>query len=206
MLNYIIIAIQHYGLWGIFLSHVIESAGVPFPTEAAFVVSLELINSQAVSFWQMYWFVVFSQVAGSVFSYYVGIFLEDSLSRWFKKSQGYVEASAKINQWYKKYGPPTIFGARLIGYVRPWSSLVAGFADMPFWPFFLWTVSGTMLFVYIGLRLTTFLSTVWYRYPISQPIITGAVIIGFFAGIVAAIVKSRQAKNDKTNDQKPAKS
>lgn len=187
MLHHTVLLIQQYGLLGIFVSHVIENIAVPFPTEGAFLVSLELIKNGQYSFWFMYWFIVFAQVFGAVLGYVLGRFLEASLMAWLKKSSKFVAANHKIHAWYRRYGSITVLATRLVGYVRPWSSLIAGFAEFPFGQFLIWTVIGTMLFVYPTLKITALLALVWVRYPGLQPFIAVGMLISFFAWVLVAV-------------------
>lgn len=196
MLAQTVLLIQHYGLLGIFISHVIENVAVPFPTEGAFLVSLELIKNGQYSFWSMYWFIVVAQVSGAVIGYGLGRFLEEQLVRWLSRSKKFVEAKDKIHGWYDKYGSITVLATRLIGYVRPWSSLIAGFAEFPIWSFLLWTIIGTMIFVYPTLKITAILALIWTRYPGLQPVIAIAMLLSFFGWVLVAVyhrVRRRRA-------------
>ncbi len=184
--------IQHYGLFGIFISNVIENIAIPFPTEGAFLVAQHYIALHLHTFWGMYLFILFSQVFGAVIGYALGLFLEEGLMHYLGKSKSFLDARDKIHGWYDKYGSVTILATRLIGYVRPFSSLVAGFAEYPFLPFLLWTTVGTALFVYPTLKLTALLILIWQRYPFSQPLISAFMIISFFGWIFAIIFNRRK--------------
>lgn len=186
--------ISHYGLWGIFGSMVIENCGVPFPTEGAFLVAQNLIHLGNYSFWFMYWFIVTAHVVGAVIAYWAGYFLDSVLTYWLARSKGFHETKSKINGWYKKYGSVTVLATRLIGYVRPWSSLVAGLAEYPFWPFLLWSTIGSMLFVYPTMKVTGLILIVWERYPSLHVIITVAMLLTFFAMILYAVFKKLFSK------------
>lgn len=197
MLALSISLIKHYGLFGIYVSHVIENVAIPFPTEGAFLVSLELIKSGQYSFWQMYWFIVFGQLSGAIIGYILGRLLEDRLVKWLSRSKKFVEAKDKVHGWYDKYGSITVLATRLVGYVRPWSSLIAGFAEFPIWSFLLWTLVGTMIFVYPTLKITAILALIWTRYPALQPFIAIAMLLSFFGALIVAVYhKVRQRRTN----------
>lgn len=188
---------SHYGLLGIFISMVVENCGVPFPTEGAFLIAQNLINDGRHGFWFMYWLIVVSHVAGAVIAYWLGFFLKDFLRKLFAKSRGYQKASRKIKEWYQKYGSVTVLATRLVGYVRPWSSLIAGLAEYPFWPFLLWSTIGSMLFVYPTMKLTGVLLLLWEKYPGSHYLISFALLIFFFAFILLGLAKKILKPNTK---------
>lgn len=193
--NTAITLLAHYGLAGIFLSMVIENIGIPLPTEGAFLVGQNLISLHHYSFWQLYWFIVVAQVIGAVIAYAIGQMLTVQLERWFGHRAGFHRTKVKVVGWYQRYGSVTVLATRLIGYVRPWSSLVAGFADFDFWPFLFWTIIGTMLLVYPTMRVTGLLLLVWQRFPGLHLLISLGLFGTFFAlFIYAGIQKIRRRK------------
>ena len=76
----------------------------------------------------------------------------------------FMEVSDAIHRWYRRYGNSTIFATRFIGYVRPWSSLVAGFARIDWLPFLWWTLIGTLIFNIIVLQFTVYFLDWWVRF------------------------------------------
>lgn len=190
MLESLISLISHYGLLGIFVSMLIENVGVPLPTEGAFLVASHLINQGQYSFWMMYWFIVASHMIGAVVAYGLGRWFNRGLMHRFAKSKKFTEAEKAIRLWYAKYGSITVLATRLIGYVRPWSSLVAGAAEFPFWPFLFWSLVGTLIFVYPTMRISALLMTLWNRYPITHIFISVGILAGMF--IVLFIFRFRR--------------
>jgi len=160
---------------------VVENCGIPFPTEGAFIVSQHLINTHVYGFWTLYWWMVFTQVLGAIIAYGLG----RGFSEWIlsHKNAKLLETQKRIDAWYQKYGTATIFATRLIGYVRPWSSLVAGIACFPFVPFVLWTTLGTMLFVYPTMQATGLLVRLWANFP-GLHILISLVMLALFLGLV----------------------
>lgn len=193
--------VSHYGLLGVLLSMVIENCGIPFPTEGAFLVAQHLISQGRHSFWLMYWFIVISHVIGAVIAYWLGYFLGDVLKKIFAKSQGFQEANQKIHDWYKKYGSVTVLATRLIGYVRPWSSLIAGWAQYPFWPFLFWSAIGSILFVYPTMKLTGILVLIWDRYPGYHYLISVLMLLSFFVLILYGLIRKYLWKSKKQVSQ-----
>jgi membrane protein DedA with SNARE-associated domain len=100
-----------------------------------------------------------------------------------------------MRRWYGRYGSVTVLATRLIGYVRPWSSLVAGAAEFPFGPFLLWTVVGTMLFVYPTMKLTAVIFLLWRRSPILHLLISLAFLVSFGALVIYGIIRRRMTRS-----------
>ena len=92
-------------------------------------------------------------------------------------------------KWYKKYGIITVFLTRFVGYVRPWSSYVAGFAEVDFWPFLLWTFVGSLIFNIICLYFTSIFVLIWRRYEIYHVYIAVIMFIFFFGLIIFELTK-----------------
>ncbi|HSX41860.1 MAG TPA: VTT domain-containing protein [Candidatus Saccharimonadales bacterium] len=189
--------IARFGLPSIFISHVIENIGIPFPTEGAFLVSQRLIETGRYSFWFMYAFMVLAQVTGAVLAYFLGREIDGWLSARLKNHEGYQKAHAAMHRWYEKFGSVTVLATRLIGYVRPWSSLVAGAAEFPFWPFLLWTVVGSALFVYPTMKLTSVVFLLWRRSPLLHLLISLAFLLSFGALLIYGVVRRRMKKSNK---------
>lgn len=177
-------SVQHiigtYGLPGIFFSLAIESIGVPFPTEAAFLVSNQLISNGIYGFWFIFALMVMAQTISSIVAYGLGTLINNGVIKQIKAKK-LKETSQKVTNWYERYGSVTVFATRLIGYVRPWASIVAGLAGFSFWPFVLWTILGSSVYVFFILTITKYLVKLWLIYPILQPIIVIGIIISFFS-------------------------
>ncbi|OGD61630.1 hypothetical protein A3A71_00125 [Candidatus Berkelbacteria bacterium RIFCSPLOWO2_01_FULL_50_28] len=183
MLASLIALIGKYGLLGVFVSMLIENIGIPLPTEGAFLVGLHLVNQGYYSFWEMYWFIVVAHMVGAVIAYGLGRWFKRGLMRRFGGNKKLIEVERAIRGWYDKYGSVTILATRLIGYVRPWSSLIAGVAEFPFWPFFFWSFVGTLLFVYPTMKISAVLMTLWNRYPVAHIFISIGILVGLLAVI-----------------------
>jgi len=194
MLGYLISLISQYGLLGIFISMLIENIGIPLPTEGAFLVAAHLINQGHYSFWLMYWFIVASHMIGATVAYGLGRWFNRGLMHRFSKSKKFADAERSIHLWYDKYGSITVLATRLVGYVRPWSSLIAGAAEFPFWPFLYWSLVGTLIFVYPTMKISALLMTVWNRYPVTHVAISVVLIASLFGILIVFRFRSRQTQ------------
>jgi len=148
---------------GIFFSMLIENMGVPFPVEASYLLAAALIK-QGHSYALMLILLTGGHLAGSMLAYGLGRWGKDRLiNRWSHKP-GFMKVNDSIHKWYDRYGSITIFATRFIGYVRPWSSLVAGYARIRWQPFLGWTFIGTLLFNIIVLQFTIYFLQWWTRF------------------------------------------
>lgn len=141
------------GLAGIFATMVIENMGVPFPTEASYLLAVAMID-RGSSYLLLFTVLTAGHLSGAVAGYFIGFWGEGYLARRFSQKPAYIKASTWLQKWFARYGSLTIFATRLIGQIRPWSSMAAGFARINFMSFLFWTLLGTLLFNFIALELT----------------------------------------------------
>ncbi|HUD20700.1 MAG TPA: VTT domain-containing protein, partial [Candidatus Saccharimonadales bacterium] len=145
------------------------------------------------SFWYIYWLITDAHILGAVIAYGIGFWLREFTEHVFGQGKGFKKARAKLLDWYGHYGSVIVFAARLVGYVRPWSSLIAGFAEFAFWPFLLWSSLGTLIFVYVTMKVTAVLVIAWQHFPFGHIIISLLIALGFFAFLFFARRKSKSA-------------
>jgi membrane protein DedA with SNARE-associated domain len=154
--------ISTLGYPGIILITVIENVFPPIPSEAVLPFAGYLASrGDFCLFWA-----VFSGTLGSVFGamilYAFGYYGNEKIVRrfirrfgkWFMISE---EDLDKAEDWFKKYGSPAVFTARIIPIIRSIISIPAGFAKMPMGTFLFYTTFGTALWssilVYAGYLL-----------------------------------------------------
>lgn len=178
--NFLIQLIIHQGIWLIFVIVMVESMGLPFPTEAAYLAGNYLISAGRYNFYSVLLLLVIAQLIGSAIAYFFGFSIRKGLIKRFKGVEGNKIdlVTVKVTGWYKKYGSATVFATRLIGYVRPWSSIVAGIADFPIISFILWTIIGSVIYTAIYLFIAKYIIEIWVNYPILHiPIIIVGIVL-----------------------------
>lgn len=172
------------GLPGIFLLLFFENMGLPLPTEAAYIVGQALISKGHVSYFLIFSVFQAGHMAGALSSYAVGRFFRSRKPEGPPEGQGAAQAQDKLDRWFTKYGTLTIFLSRLVGYVRPWSSYLAGAAKTPFWPFLFYTFLGTFVFNAISISVTGTLTEIWHRYPATRVAMSAFFVLSLF-GVAA---------------------
>lgn len=153
-----------YGLTAGFILLVLENVGVPFPSAIVYLYGTGLVQRNGYSYW--YLIILFSSahIMGSLLAYYLGLAGNVFVSKKLTSSSKVTKTKYKIEAWYKKYGSISSFFVRFIGYVRPWSSFVAGFGKEKFWPFLLWTFLGAIIFNTYMMIFSEWLIYLWHNY------------------------------------------
>lgn len=182
------------GLAGAFASMFVENIGLPLPTEIGYVIACDLIDKQGYSYPYVLFLLTFGHLAGSLLSWKIGRLGNNFTSRKLAQSQRIVETREKLEKWYARYGNLTVFLTRFVGYVRPWSSFVAGFAKVRFGPFVLWTFLGSFLFNIFALYLSSIFILVWRRYGNYHFLIAILLFLTFFALIIRELVRSLRGR------------
>lgn len=170
----------------------IENMGIPFPTEASYILGQNYITHAQVSYVLILSILVAGQTIGSLLSYFLGRRI--ALSMHIRPELDDVQE--KVAGWFGKYGYITVFATRLLGYVRPWSSYVAGIAEVPFWPFLYYSVSGTIVFTAVSLLLTKQIVYLWHHYFLIRVILNTSFAVGFII-VAYLLLKKRFTKKQK---------
>lgn len=185
------------GSWGVFLSMFVENLGIPMPIEIGYLLGQELISTGRHSWHFILIILTLGHTLGAIVSYFVGKLGNNYVTKKIKESSSVATIHAKLESWYKKYGNVTVFATRFIGYVRPWSSFVAGFANIPFLPFLIWTFLGSLIFNIIALYFAGILVIIWRRYEVLHFAISFTGLILFFGFLVYSAYKYYKNKSDK---------
>lgn len=204
MIQQIIYSVFHFfktlDISGVFLSMFIENIGIPIPTEIGYLLGQQLINIGEYSFSTILLILTLGHLSGALVAYRIGLWGDSYVTKRIKKNTKVKEVHETLNQWYEKWGNLTVFLARFIGYVRPWSSFVAGFAGVPFWPFLIWTALGSLIFNIMAMYFTGILIMIWRKYSVYHVLITVSLLLLFFAFIIYHIVKAVFKKKSKIRD------
>ncbi|HEY3398258.1 MAG TPA: VTT domain-containing protein [Armatimonadota bacterium] len=179
--------ITAHGMTGVFAFMLVENMGVPFPTELGFITAQGLISAGHVSFWEAFAVITGGHLLGAGITYYAGRAGDSALGRWFSHRQRLTAARDQMQAWYAKYGAFALLFGRLVGQVRPWSSLIAGMARVRPLQFWTWTVLGSLLYSLIAMWFTVGGFALWNRYPSLHIPMIIAVIAVFYGSMVVAL-------------------
>jgi membrane protein DedA with SNARE-associated domain len=154
----VIYIISHTGYGGIFLLMLVESCGIPMPSEVIMPFSGFLVASGQLNFWFVAIIGALGNLAGSWLAYWIGAKggrpLIEKYGKYILISRHDLDLADK---WFSKYGDWTVFFGRLLPVIRTYISFPAGIAKMDFFKFSLYTFLGALpwcfLFTWLGVKM-----------------------------------------------------
>jgi len=194
---------RHYGLAGISASMFIENIGIPFPIEVGYLAAVSIIAEQEHGTAVVLSALTFGHLAGATTAYLIGRRGDAWLRRRFSGRTRFAEAQQRLVRWYDRYGSLTIFATRFIGYVRPWSSFVAGFAGFPLAPFALLTALGSLIFNLIALSLSRLLLAFWRKYTGCHLLIAVVITASFLGMFFWELLRQRGGRQGTAQARQP---
>lgn len=143
-------AIEAGGYPAVFGLMVIESAGIPAPSEIIMPFAGFLIHHGRFTLW---WLIVvggLANLAGSLLAYWLGYIggrpLVERYGKYILLSRHDLDLA---DRFFQKYGQLTVFVSRLLPIVRTYISFPAGIAKMPWQPFCLFSLLGSLPWVWL---------------------------------------------------------
>ena len=146
------------GYPGVFFLMLIESCGIPMPSEIIMPFSGFLVAAGKMNFWIVSFVGAFANLAGSLIAYWIGLKGGRALIEKYGK---YVLISKRdldlADRWFMGFGNWTVFFGRLLPVVRTYISFPAGVAKMEMKRFSLYTFAGALpwsiLFTWLGVKM-----------------------------------------------------
>lgn len=145
--NILVWFIKTYGLLGIMITMMLESALVPLPSEVVmpFAGFVSWSEGSWIFFWQSVVAATIGNLLGSVILYYIGLLGGRPLVVKYGK---YLLVGKKelynAEEWFRKRGDITIFVGRMMPAVRTVISLPAGMFKMNIAKFIVFTTAGSI--------------------------------------------------------------
>ena len=158
--NFVIYIIDLLGYSGVFVLMLVESCGIPMPSEVIMPFSGFLVVSGKMNFWLIVIVGALGNLVGSWLAYWIG---KKGGRPLIEKYGKYILISKHdldlADSWFKKYGDLTVFFGRLLPVIRTYISFPAGIAKMDFKKFSVYTLLGalpwTALFAWLGIKMGT---------------------------------------------------
>ncbi|MGZ4199272.1 MAG: DedA family protein [Thermoleophilia bacterium] len=193
--------IGQWGLPAVFILMLLESACIPIPSEATMPFAGFAVSQGHLSLFGIVAAGVAGNLVGSWIAYAVG----------FYGGRPFVERYGRYvllrphhlilaERFFARYGPITVFVARMLPIVRTFISLPAGFGRMPFWKFTVYTVLGCVPWVLLLGYLGEKLGSNWEKIRPLLHYADYAVVVAFVALVVWAIVRRRRRGRPGTAD------
>src|SRR3989344_6236042 len=150
-----VISLTSYG--GVFFLMLLESCGIPLPSEIIMPFSGFLVSESRLAFWPVVLAGTIGNLAGSLLAYWIGAqggrpFLE-RYGKYFLISMHDLDVA---DHWFQKHGNLMAFAGRLLPVVRTYISFSAGIARMNTVKFSFYTFLGALpwsiLFTWFGVK------------------------------------------------------
>lgn len=156
--GFIIKTIDILGYPGIFFLMLVESCGIPMPSEIIMPFSGFLVVAGKMNFWLVSFVGALANLVGSLIAYWIGL----------KGGRGLIEKYGKYiliskndldlaDRWFVKFGNLTTFFGRFLPVIRTYISFPAGIAKMEIKRFSIYTFAGalpwSMLFTWLGVKM-----------------------------------------------------
>jgi len=194
LLSYLDSLLNHSGLWGIFVFMVLENIGVPFPTEAAFLAGQVMVARGVVSYEIVFVVYLAGHTLGSIVSYGLGRLSAMGIREIKSKSSRLKRAQGVFSAWLSKYGDSAVFLSRVVGYVRPWSSYLAGVGEIKISSFLIYNILGSVVIIVLSMLVAGSLVEVWRRFDFLRPYLIIVSLIFFFGFWVWVLLRDRRKK------------
>ena len=159
--GFILRIIETGGYAGVFLLMALESANIPVPSEIIMPFSGFLVSggppAGGFSFWPVVLVGALGNLAGSLFSYWLGYLVRHNILLWNNRDKvsGEVE---RVKKWTERFGDWAVFFSRLLPIVRTFISFPLGVLKVKsLWRFSFFTFSGSFIWsaflAWLGLTL-----------------------------------------------------
>ncbi len=191
--NFVVSTIDKIGMTGIFLLMLVESAGVPMPSEVIMPFSGFLVADGHLNFWAVTIIGAFGNLVGSLLAYWIGYAGGRPLIEKYGK---YILISKHdlnlADKWFKNYGNATVFFGRILPVVRTYISFPAGIAKMDIKKFSLYTFLGALpwcaALTYAGVKMGNNWDLIRAKMH-NFDLLIGIIIIVFVALYIARHIK-----------------
>ncbi|BDA68568.1 putative DedA [Rivularia sp. IAM M-261] len=152
MLDWITNIISSMGYLGIVLLMLLENIFPPIPSEVIMPLAGFTVQKGELNLFLIIIAGTLGSVLGAFPWYYLGKFVgENRLKNWINRYGKWLTLSGndidKSKQWFKKYGNSIVLFGRLVPAIRTYISIPAGFEEMGFLPFILYSTIGTLIWV-----------------------------------------------------------
>lgn len=162
LVDFTVGVIDFFGYAGVFVLMLLESCGIPIPSEVIMPFAGFLVVSGTMNFWVLVLVGAVGNLAGSLLAYWIGLRggrpMIEKYGRYFLISHHDLDL---VDRWFSRYGELTVFFARLLPVVRTYISFPAGVAKMDLKKFSLYTFLGALPWAALFAWLGTLLGSRW---------------------------------------------
>ncbi len=190
LVQFAVDVIDKFGLPGVFLLMVGESACLPIPSEATMLFAGFNVANGEYSLFAATAVGVAANVVGSWIAYAIGYFGRIDLLETHGRKVGIKPHHLEwADRWFERYGDATVFFSRMLPIIRTFISLPAGVAKMPFWRFTALTVLGCVPWVFMLAFIGKQAGDNWEKWKDHLHYVDYAVVALVLAGITWLVVR-----------------
>ncbi|MDP3014752.1 MAG: DedA family protein [Candidatus Subteraquimicrobiales bacterium] len=189
--------INRFGQSGIFVMMFLENLGIPLPTELAFVAGQTMIVSGRASYASVFLVSLVGKTAGSILTYFIGRYFADKIKHIHVKFSRLKRSQEIFARWMKKYGDLAVFISRLVGYVRPWASYLAGIGEVRFIPFMIYNIAGSAIIIALSMATLGVVVELWRSYGFLRPYLAVALFFSFVGFWIYIMLYSKYKEKKK---------
>ena len=194
LVQFAVDVVDKAGLAGIFLLMVAESACIPIPSEATMLFAGFNVSEGHYSLFAVTAVGVLGNLVGSWIAYAVGYYGRiDLLEKHGAKLHIKPSHLRWADDWFQRYGAPTVFFSRMLPIIRTFISLPAGVARMPFWKFTALTLAGCIPWVFLLAFIGQQAGAHWESWKDSLHYVDYAVLAMIAGGIVYLVLRAPPA-------------
>lgn len=157
ILLFVLRTIEYAGYAGVFFLMAVESANIPVPSEVIMPFAGFLVSQGAFGFWAVVLAGALGNLAGSLFSYWLGLRWRRALLPRARYLLIHEHDIAAAERWFARFGNAAAFFSRLLPVVRTFISFPAGIFRIPLRSFAAYTFTGSFLWsaflAYLGVIL-----------------------------------------------------
>ncbi len=152
--------ISTLGYGGLTVGLIVDSAGIPIPSEVLLPLSGALINTGRFSFWPVVVVGTLAQSAGAVFAYWIGATGGVAVVKKYGKYVFFSERELGITQkYFDRYGQWLTAAGRCLPVIRTYIGYPAGLSKMSFRKFLSATLIGSLIWTVFLTKLGVILGT-----------------------------------------------
>jgi membrane protein DedA with SNARE-associated domain len=193
IVNFAVDVVGEFGLPGIFVLMVLESACIPVPSEATMLLAGFNVSLGEYSLVAAVTVACLANLVGSWIAYGVGYYGRvDLIEKHGHKLLIKQHHLDWADSWFQRHGDATVFFTRMLPIVRTFISLPAGVARMPFWRFSLLTLLGCIPWMLMLTWIGVAVGDRWTEWKDYLHYVDYAVAALIVAGIVYLIVRRRR--------------
>jgi membrane protein DedA with SNARE-associated domain len=180
------------GVVAVFLLMTLESACIPIPSEAIMLFAGFSVSKGELTLVGIVTAGVLGNLVGSWIAYAVGYYGRLDLLEKNKLIHISPKHLAWADNWFERYGAPTVFFSRMLPIVRTFISLPAGVAKMPFRRFTIYTLAGSIPWVLALAIVGEKVGENWEDWRHKLGYLDYLVLAAIVGGVIYLVVKRRR--------------